>query len=348
MDPLRLTLIIAGTVVLLAIIVFGRKSSKNRDMIYPSSGAKEFSFGSPSEDTLLDEEVIVLPPRKKPAVNTASPTPVSEKKIPDAPEIVVNKNKPEEPQPFGPAVQNEFAEDVKPETPKIKPSVAKKVADPLVTEKTTDAVKSPKAIKESVAVNRSKKIPPIKVEKETVKKADFKPAEKKLAEEKPEEKKAEPVVKKPVQSKERFVVLHVVAAEGNPFTGQSIVESTQTLGMAYGKHSVFHYPVSSAESGNSKFCMVNMTAQGNFDAAEIAALKTDGVSLIMRLPVQGADGLTVFSNMLGVAQALARKLGGDILDQTRVPLTADIVTSLRSDIAHFESEVNQQAAVPEV
>ena len=49
--------------------------------------------------------------------------------------------------------------------------------------------------------------------------------------------------------------------------------------------------------------------------------------------------------MLAVAQALSKKLGGDIIDQTRVPLTADLVTSIRSDIAHFEEQLRQQSPV---
>ena len=148
-----------------------------------------------------------------------------------------------------------------------------------------------------------------------------------------------------VKPKTRFVVLYVVATDERQFTGKEITESAQPLGLAFGKHNVFHYPANTAESGQSRYCLVNMTNEGSFPISELSTLKTNGVSLIMRLPMINADGLTVFSNMLGAAQVLARKLGGDILDQTRVPLTPEIVTSLRSDIAHFESEAKQQQPV---
>lgn len=332
MDPLRLTLIIAGVVVLLAIIVFGRKSNKHRDMIYPGTSAKEFSFGAPNDDMLVDEEVIVLPPRKKTASTSPTPTAVSEKKIPETP---VQKKTPQsvETRPFGPSTQNEFSENVKPEPEE---------SDNTFQTQTPDVVFSANASKHETNTYKSHKQNETVLPKQTsaIKNETVAATETKKA--------GIPNVKKTPKVQERFVVLHVVATDNKPFTGQAIIESTQTLGMAFGKHAVFHYPVSSAESGNSKFCLVNMTSEGNFDPAKLPTLETIGVSLIMRLPIQGSDGLTVFSNMLGVAQTLARKLGGDILDQTRVPLTADIVTSLRSDIAHFESEVNRQTAVPEL
>jgi len=324
LDPLRLTLIIAGVVVILAIFIFGRRSTKSRDIPYSSSGAKEFSFGARmNEEVLTDEEVIVLPPKKK--ANDLNSG------LGDAPDIRISAKTENEDyvtkhtEAFGPGTTtkteiNETPEELFIDEPAIEATAAKSEAQKVDVKPVQETpIKNQEA-----AMTQDKKVEQV------------------------EQKSAANIDKKPI-GKERFVVLYVIAAEGKPFNGKAILDSAQTLGLAFGKHNVFHYPIATAESGHSKFCLVNMTSEGSFPTAELASLETNGVSLIMRLPIANADGLTVFSNMLGVAQALARKLGGDILDQTRMPLTADIVTSLRSDIAHFESEVKQQSvAVPEV
>jgi len=325
MDPLRLTLIIAGVVVILAIIIFGRRSTSSRDIPYSSSGTKEFSFGGRmNEEILTEEEVIVLPPRK------------NEKDLDQNKgdmHIPVNSDDeiyaPQHTEAFGPKTVSSI-------------KVEDNVDSIFVDEDKLEIVESTKSTEkaESVVTQQDAKT---KIEKSELNSEQH--VEKIAA----SETKEEVVTNKKVTHKERFVVLYIIAAEGKPFTGKEILESAQALGLAFGKHSVFHYPVATAETGQSKFCLVNMTSEGCFPTAELPGFETSGVSLIMRLPIANTDGLTVFSNMLGAAQALARKLGGEILDQTRMPLTADIVTSLRSDIAHFESEVKQQqSAVPEL
>jgi len=324
MDPLRLTLIIAGVVVILAIIIFGRRSTSNRDIPYSSSGTKEFSFGGRmNEETFTEEEVVVLPPRKKEKDLIAND---ADTRIP------VNLDDeiyaPQHTEAFGPTtvsnikveedVNSIFGDEMKPEIVESKQATKK-----------TESIAMKQDVKTSVDSSE-------RDSEQSVKKVAM------------PDTKEETVTNNKVTHKERFVVLYIIAAEGKPFTGKEILGCAQTLGLAFGKHSVFHYPIASAETGQSKYCLVNMTSEGCFPAAELPGFETNGVSLIMRLPIANADGLTVFSNMLGAAQALARKLGGEILDQTRMPLTADIVTSLRSDIAHFESEVKQQSAVPEL
>ncbi len=325
MDPLRLTLIIAGVVVVLAIIIFGRRSTSNKDISYSSSGTKEFSFGGRmNEEILTDEEVIVLPPKKKEKNlninNVGMNIPVN---------LDDEAYTPKHTEAFGPTTISNI---------KIEEDADSIFGD----EKKPEVVESKQSAKkaESVVVKQSAKT--------RIEKSEFE-SERHVEKAAISETQEEAVTNKKVTHKERFVVLYIIAAEGKPFTGKEILESVQTLGLAFGKHSVFHYPAETAKTGQSKFCLVNMTSEGCFPTAELPGFETNGVSLIMRLPIANTDGLTVFSNMLGAAQALARKMGGDILDQTRMPLTADIVTSLRSDIAHFESEVKQQqSALPEV
>jgi len=287
MDPLRLTLIVAGIVVLLAILILGRRSSRQRDMIYGGSSRKEYSFNSMPDDMLVDEEVIVLPRRKKESDVLAEAETAAE------PHFSANYDEPA-------IAEAEESSQV---------GLDKQAPLP------GDTIKEPQ--------------PAVSQQRQQEPKAEVKPNNQ-----------TQP--KKPAPVSQQFVVLHVIAAEGRAFTGQSIFESTQTLGMALGKHNVFHYPADAAYVGDSAFCMVNMTPEGSFDIEHLDNIQTNGVSLILTLPTMYSDGLTVFSNMLAVAQALSKKLGGDIIDQSRMPLTAELVTNMRADIEKFESQFRQQ------
>jgi len=288
MDPLRLTLIVAGVVVLLAILILGRRSSRQRDMIYGGSSRKEYSFNSMPDDMLVDEEVIVLPRRKKESDVLAEAEAESE------PHFSANYD-----EPVVPAAEESIQAGLDKEPPL--PGDTKNESQPAVSQQRQEEPKAQAEVKQNSQTQPKKPAVP-----------------------------------------QQFVVLHVIAAEGRSFSGQSIFESTQTLGMALGKHNVFHYPADAAYVGDSAFCMVNMTPEGSFDIEHLDDIQTNGVSLILTLPTMYSDGLTVFSNMLAVAQALSKKLGGDIIDQTRMPLTAELVTNMRADIEKFESQFRQQ------
>ena len=355
MDPLRLTLIIAGVAVLLAIILFSRKSSKRREFTYNPPSSKEFSFGEQSSsrfnddvapEVLVDEEVIVIPPKQKEseiANNTANGYNIRTQPTRDdqARSEVARSDR-------------EKAKSVKSE------SIIMDSSDTAVTK---SAVNEFRAFQSSSAdeqmgsdvfeddiiatpkqpsAQSSKFETPANTPDSEVRETAFESIPQKTAVEEPE-----PAPVEPTPVKERFIVLHVIAAEGKPFNGVDIVEATKTLGLAYGKHAIFHYPMSAAPAGDSKFCLVNMSPEGNFETNNITTLETNGVSFIMRLPIRGSDPSTVFSNMLGVTQSLARKLGGEILDQTRVPLTPEIISTIRADITQFEDSMRRSAPVRE-
>jgi len=349
MDPLRVTLIVAGIVILLTIVIFGRNAKKRKEVLYRGepSNNKEFSFGAKNFDVLVDEEVRVLPPRQtesevlgqaKPGFQThdkqsygqAVDPALAEKSHKDVHRHNVSNSDSD----FSTAYElNSSKTDEVSQSYEMpnqyktnsNPSVNKPVQQQTPHSEESLKVEAPDAYHESPTMER-------RTEANSPQKAG------------PKREETQPKQQQSV----RFVVLHIIAASGKPFNGIEISEAAASLGMALGKHNVFHFPASTAATGESSFCLVNMTEQGDFDINNLAAFNTNGMSLIMTLPTKNATGLTIFSNMLAVAQALARKLGGDILDQTKVPLTADIVTTLRSDIAQIESSEKVGSPVPEL
>ncbi len=371
MDPLRLTLIVAGVAVLLAIIIFSRKSRKRNEYVYSMPSSKEFSFGAQNQggvsdalarDTLVDEEIIVLP-RKQKESETSQPEMVIDDATVELPIKSSIRDRSQtnayqvRTEPKGrrskaaesavsefnafqaSSVENKAGSDVFEDEILTSPTPFVAYDSPVVTTKKSDSMP------QFQQAEKAEAIVSVSVQEETVKTVEK--TAKKLVQEKT--KTSESVSALP---KEMFVVLHIIAIEGNPFNGLGILEATKTQGMAFGKHAIFHYPMSAAPAGDSKFCLVNMSATGNFESNKMADVETNGISLIMRLPIRGADAMIVFSNMVGVAQALARKLGGEILDQSRVPLTPEIVEDLRVDIASFDSSLkyatSKESAVPEI
>jgi len=300
-DPLRLILLVAGVSVVLAIIIFGRRSQRMEAKLYHGHSNREFEFNNPPPDLLVDEEVIVLPPRGK------------------------------------------KSEEAKKDE-KVEPKVESFSASEAVTEQKAESTIENNA--ETVQVESLEKDIPMAtfeypqgeeaVEKVAVEQEASTPVE-------------EPQVQQVKPETERFIVFHVVPGGSQEvFQGKSLHQVVTALGLAFGKHNVYHFPADAAREGNSQFCLVNMTAQGVFDKDALSAHETRGVSLILRLSEETPDGLTLFSNMLAIAQGLARRLGGEIQDQTRVPLTPEIVTSLRSDIAQFHTQLNQRTPVTEI
>jgi cell division protein ZipA len=134
----------------------------------------------------------------------------------------------------------------------------------------------------------------------------------------------EPVVSDPV------IVLCVTAPDDKAFGGSDIRSAAESVGMRFGAMGVFHhFGVGNMQSGESLFCLANMFEPGNFDMENLAACKTHGLVLLMRLPLQ-IDGAVAFELLLNTAQRLARRLGGHVLNDRRQPLTPEDVARMRS------------------
>ncbi|MDX1811774.1 MAG: cell division protein ZipA C-terminal FtsZ-binding domain-containing protein [Gammaproteobacteria bacterium] len=308
-DPLRLTLLVAGVVVVLGILIFGRRSRKMEARLYHGHSNRDFNFNNPPPDLLVDEEIIVLPPRKKESEVTTEDNAVAVEEFEASTEAVnaeaatANATPKVEIRPMeNPAaeIEMETFEYKKAPAEEIVAEEAPAAPETAATESTTQTNGSPQ---EGATVVTAK-------------------------------------TEKPVQ--EQFIVFHILPLNKETFNGNDIHQVAGALGLAFGKHNVYHFPADNAREGNSQFCLVNMTSAGDFDKASMSQLETKGVSLILRLNEKTTEGLAMFSNMLAIAQGIARRLGGEILDQTRTPVTPDVVTSLRSDIAKFQTKLNQR------
>ena len=127
-----------------------------------------------------------------------------------------------------------------------------------------------------------------------------------------------------------LTLLYVAAAQGRPFTGRAILDAMRAADLRYGDMKVFHrYRAQSGPSPELLFSVADMFEPGHFDLDAMDEFSTRGLSLFMHARPT-ADPKTVFEDMLGAAELLARILGGEVLGADRKTLDAGRVAGIRA------------------
>ncbi len=106
-----------------------------------------------------------------------------------------------------------------------------------------------------------------------------------------------------------IVAVTVMAKEGR-FSGESLRQIIESIGMTYGDDGLFHYV---GKEGQPLFSLGNVLKPGYFEDPSLKGLSTPGVLLFVESPEASAT-------MLNVALQLAQRLGGEVCDENRRPL----------------------------
>lgn len=110
-----------------------------------------------------------------------------------------------------------------------------------------------------------------------------------------------------------IVSLYVVAAEGQQFNGEQIVQQLEALGFRFGEYHIFHRHLDNAASP-VLFSAANMMQPGIFDLAKIDRFSTVGLVFFMHLPSAGND-LVNLRLMLRTVESFAQAVGGFVLNE---------------------------------
>lgn len=132
--------------------------------------------------------------------------------------------------------------------------------------------------------------------------------------------------------REKILILHIVAPRNRPFTGVALGAALRRAGLALGEMSIYHAPHPGAGS-DPLFSAANMVAPGTLSEADLADLMTPGVTLFLQLHLSDMP-LQAFDAMLTAAHALAKDLGGSVLDANRS-------TATNQTLAHMREEMHQ-------
>lgn len=129
------------------------------------------------------------------------------------------------------------------------------------------------------------------------------------------------------QGREWFVVLTVMANEGNRFQGETIHKALHEADMHFGEMDIYHDYAAGTE-GVSLTSIANILEPGSLKPDEQDKLETPGLLMLLRLPTI-LDGREALDRMLGIAKELADKLDGHVCDQQRHLLSDDVIEEMR-------------------
>lgn len=126
--------------------------------------------------------------------------------------------------------------------------------------------------------------------------------------------------------------LNVVAQSGGAFPGEQIAAAADAAGFSLKPDGFFHC---CNEQGRTLFTLENHEPEG-FATDRMSAMQTPGLTLLLDLP-HVADGEAAFDRMAQAAGELAEALGGFVVDDNRVPLQADGIARIRTQVQSLQA-----------
>ncbi|MCB1677318.1 MAG: cell division protein ZipA [Halioglobus sp.] len=137
-------------------------------------------------------------------------------------------------------------------------------------------------------------------------------------------------------------MLNVVARSPQGFRGEDILHILLACDLRFGDMSFFHRHEFAAGRGAIQFSVANMMQPGVFDIDHMSDFTTPGLVFFLTLPGP-EDMMKAFDYMLETARAVARNLGGDVLDESRSVLTRQTLDHCRQQIRDLERRLLAQA-----
>lgn len=137
-------------------------------------------------------------------------------------------------------------------------------------------------------------------------------------------------------------MLNVVARDPRGFKGGDILHILLACDLRFGDMNFFHRHEFEAGKGAIQFSVANMMRPGVFDIDNMSDFTTQGLVFFVTLPGP-EDMMKAFDYMLETAQAVARNLGGDVLDESRSVLTRQALEHNRQQIRDLERRMLARA-----
>jgi len=139
-----------------------------------------------------------------------------------------------------------------------------------------------------------------------------------------------------------IVVLRVRSRGPGCFAGGALSEFFAEENLKHGQLGAFH---SMDVNGQPRFMVANLTEPGSFDPEAMQGQVIPGVSLFMVLPGP-ADPPSTLDEMLGFARRLAKRFGGEVLDENGNALTGQEAGYLREKVVEYWRRTRISGAAP--
>jgi len=131
---------------------------------------------------------------------------------------------------------------------------------------------------------------------------------------------------------EQLFVISVVAAPGQPFSGEMLSKAFANNELCFGDKAIFHRLVRRDGVDVPVFGIANMVKPGDFGSGGLQGFSTPGITLFLQLPAP-VDGLEAFDDFVQTAERLAVELGGQLQDQKHCIITHQALMQKRETLA---------------
>lgn len=122
-----------------------------------------------------------------------------------------------------------------------------------------------------------------------------------------------------------------VSARRAHFKGAELLDVAETCGLHPGDMDIFHCLDEFEDETRIYFSMANMVKPGTFPFDDMDDFTTPGLMLFAQLEGDPED-MTILEEMIAAANKLAIALNGDVLDDTRRPLTVNKEEAMRKAV----------------
>lgn len=138
-----------------------------------------------------------------------------------------------------------------------------------------------------------------------------------------------------VPDADKVLVISVVTREEQGFNGRNLLQIVKACGMHFGEMQIFNRYEDGIDQGAIQFSMTNAMEPGIFDIDNMESLDTRGVTFFMSME-EPRDVMNAYECMLGTAEAVAKNLGGELLDENRSSMRTQTKQHYRERIRDFE------------
>ncbi len=130
------------------------------------------------------------------------------------------------------------------------------------------------------------------------------------------------------------VVFHLMASSGEVFPGRELDAAMVKQDMFPGADQVYHRYRDENGSGSVLFSIANAINPGTFEFDAMNNFATPGLTFFM-IVHDSDEALSIFDDLLSVAQSLERTLGGELKDERRSTLTRQTIAHRRQQVVDY-------------
>jgi len=150
----------------------------------------------------------------------------------------------------------------------------------------------------------------------------------------------EPIQSEMINDWDMVIAFTVMARDGGTFSGKSVKTTLESLDLHFGDLQIFHRSLPGLRK-QTLFSVANILDPGTLNPDSFATMQTPGLLVFARLPGP-VNGLTLFDDLLDVAQKMTDKLDGTLCDESRDILSQSAIEAMRSRILSLNLQLQAE------